>query len=45
MFDQLARKVSGHDSTVQKSLDFLTKLFHGADVKPFAIRLRDGSEW
>jgi len=45
MFDQLSRKVSEQNLTVQKSLDFLNKLFHGADVKPFAIRLWEGSEW
>lgn len=45
MFAQLSWQPSGQDSTVQKSLDFLSKVFDGASTKPFAVRLWNGSEW
>ena len=45
MSGQLALQSSDQDPAVQKSLDFFNKVFAGAPVKPFAIRLWNGFEW
>ena len=45
MSGQLARQPSIQDPSVLNSLDFFQKVFAGAQVKPFAIRLWNGHEW
>lgn len=45
MSGQLAEQPLEQDPAVRKHIEFLRDLFAAAEVRPFAVRLWDGTEW
>ncbi|MEJ2202424.1 MAG: hypothetical protein P8X63_15630, partial [Desulfuromonadaceae bacterium] len=45
MIGQVVQQSSPRDPAVLESLDFFRKVFDDIPLKPFAIRLWDGSQW